>query len=56
MLRVQREPVWRNIMALDELWFYLSPDGELNWLPRDENVRQRKQYIAQTEKFMITIV
>jgi hypothetical protein len=36
MLDVQRDRAWREIVTLDESWFYLSTDYELVWLPRDE--------------------
>jgi hypothetical protein len=56
MLKVQRDLAWRDIVALDGSWFYLSTDYEFIWLPRDEKVPKRERHTIQSKKFMLTIV
>jgi hypothetical protein len=41
MLEVQRDRLWRDIVTLDEFWFYQSTDYEFVWLPRDEKVPEK---------------
>jgi hypothetical protein len=56
MLKVQRDRAWNDIVALDESWFYLSPDYELVWRPRDEKSPKETDTQFNQKKFMLTII
>jgi hypothetical protein len=44
IVEVQRDRAWHDVVTLDESWFYLSTDYQFIWLPRDENVPERKRH------------
>jgi hypothetical protein len=43
-------------LTLDESWFYLSTDHEIIWLGEGEAPPERKKYMIQARKMMITMV
>jgi AraC-like DNA-binding protein len=46
---------WRNIITLDESWFYLCTDHELIWLAPGRMVPERERHMIQSLKSMITV-
>jgi hypothetical protein len=56
MLEVWYHRAWRDIVILDELWFYLTTDHEFIWLPQGEKVPERECHTVRSKKFMLTTV
>jgi hypothetical protein len=55
-LQVQEAKTWHDIVALDELWFHLSTDHKLIWLPADTLVLDKEKHMIQFPKLMLTVV
>jgi histone-lysine N-methyltransferase SETMAR len=56
MLQAQLTRSWRDIVAVDEFWFYLNTDSEWTWLAPGEDWPNRERHTIQSPKFMLTIV
>jgi hypothetical protein len=55
LLHIQEARVWYDAVTLDELWFYLSTDYELIWLPAGAGP-DRKRHMIQFPKLMLTVM
>jgi predicted cupin superfamily sugar epimerase len=56
MLERQERRSWHDIVTLDESWFYLRIDHELNWAQPDTEIPGRERRTAQSQKVMFTII
>jgi hypothetical protein len=56
MLGRQERRSWREIVTLDESWFYLHTDHELIWEQPDAEIPERECHTVQSQKVMLTIV
>jgi hypothetical protein len=55
VLQRQQTRGWHNIMTLDELWLYLSPDSDRIWLTPEQPVPDRERHTAQSPKSMFAV-
>jgi hypothetical protein len=55
-LQVQKAKALHKIVTIDESEFYLSNDHELIWLPAGAPVLDRKKYIIQSSKLILTVI
>jgi hypothetical protein len=56
ILQEQQASSWRDLVALDESWFYLHTGHERIWLAPGETPPDRQRHTIQLPKFMLTIV
>jgi transposase len=56
VLNQQRPRHWRDIVTLDESWFYFHTDYETIWLPQGATPPERERQTIQSKKMMVTIV
>jgi hypothetical protein len=56
LLQRHERTSWRNIVTLDESWFYLETDYEQVWIPQDAEPPERQRLTIQSKKLMITVV
>jgi hypothetical protein len=56
ILQEQQGSSWRELVLLDESWFYLHTDHERIWLAPGETPPDRERHTIQSPKFMLTIV
>jgi hypothetical protein len=56
ILSVQSTRQWHDIIILDESWIYLFSKHDLMWTAPGENFVDREQHIAQSLKFILTVV
>jgi hypothetical protein len=58
MLEVQEQRAWRDIVTMDESWFYHSIDHESIWPRTGEKVPERipVSVSVQCKKLIVTIV
>jgi hypothetical protein len=56
ILQEQQGSSWRDLVPLDESWFYVHTDHERIWLAPGETPPDRKRHTIQSPKFLLTIV
>jgi hypothetical protein len=56
VLSVQGTRQWHDIVTLDESWIYLFSEHDLMWTAPGEIVVDREWHIAQSPRFMLTVV
>jgi transposase len=56
LLNSMKHHSWRNIVTLDESWFYLATDYDSIWLPPAEAPPTREKKMISSPKLMLTIV
>jgi hypothetical protein len=56
ILQGQQGSSWRDLVPLDESWFYLHTDHERIWLASGEKPPARDRRTIPSPKFMLTIV
>jgi hypothetical protein len=56
ILHEQQASSWRDLVTLDESWFYLHTDHERIWLAPGETSPDREGHTIQSPIFMLTIV